>query len=91
MRVGADGVPMSATDGIYAETTSSGDAIYGTFSGLIRASEKPGFITLEAVSLITGGKGRFAGATGHDRLRAESELATSKGSFSWEGLISRPR
>jgi hypothetical protein len=91
MRVGADGLPLSATDGIYAETSAGGDAIYGTFSGLIRASEKPGFIVLEGVSLITGGKGRFAGAAGHDRLRSESELATGKGSFSWEGLISRPK
>lgn len=91
MRIGADGTPMSVTDGIYVEMAANGDAIYGTFSGLIRPSEKPGFITMEGISVITGGKGRFAGASGHDRLRAESELATGKGSFSWEGLISRPK
>jgi hypothetical protein len=91
MRIGADGTPMAVTDGIYVETAANGDAIYGTFSGLVRPSEKPGHIALEAISLISGGKGRFAGASGHDLLRAETELATGKGSFSWEGLISRPK
>src|SRR5262249_53355079 len=82
MRVGADGTPLSVTDGIYAETAANGDAIHGSFSGLIRPSEKPGFVILEGIGLITGGRGRFVGATGHDLLRAETELATGKGSFS---------
>jgi hypothetical protein len=91
MRLGADGTPLSVTDGMYVETAGNGDAIYGTFSGLIRPSEKPGFMILDGISVVTGGKGRFAGAAGHDRLRAETELATGKSTMSWEGLISRPK
>jgi hypothetical protein len=46
---------------------------------------------LDGISVVTGGKGRFAGAAGHDRLLVESELATGKSTMSWEGLISRPK
>jgi len=91
LRLGVDGTPLSVTDGVYTSTGANGDAIHGTFSGLVRPSEKPGFVVFEGVGFVTGGRGRFVGATGHDLTRSEIELATGKGSYSWEGVISMPK
>jgi hypothetical protein len=91
LRLGFDGLPLSVTDGVYTSTGANGDAIHGTFSGLVRPSQKPGILVSETVGFVTGGKGRFAGATGHDLTRSEIELATGKGGYSWEGVISLPK
>jgi hypothetical protein len=58
---------------------------------VFRASAKPGFAGFDAAWLITGGKGRFAGAAGGGVASGELDLATGKGTFTMDGLISRPR
>jgi hypothetical protein len=91
VRLGFDGSPLAVINGVYTSTGANGDALYGTFSGLVRPSEKPGFVVSETVGFVTGGRGRFAGATGHDVSRSEIELATGKGGYSWEGVLSLPK
>lgn len=91
LRLGADGNPVSLTDVIWVQTAENGDALYGTASGIVRPSDRPGVLVIEGASLITGGKGRLAGATGHDTWRAEIELETGKNSLTYEGLVSRPK
>jgi hypothetical protein len=90
-RLSADGTPLSVTDGVAVATGTNGDAYYTSFSGLVRPSEKPGFVRLEGITLITGGKGRFAGAAGHDALQAEVELGGTQGSYTFEGMITPPK
>jgi hypothetical protein len=91
LRLGFDGTPLAVTNGVYTSIGANGDAIRGTFSGLVRPSEKPGFVISETVGFVTGGAGRFAGATGHDRSRIEVELATGKQAGGWEGVLTMPK
>jgi hypothetical protein len=91
LRLSANGIPLAVTDGVFTSTGANGDAIQGTFSGIVRPSQKAGFLAFEFSGFITGGKGRFAGATGHDITRGELEVATGKSVSSWEGMLSRPK
>ena len=49
--------------GTYTFTAANGDQLTATFTGQADASQPP-IITLEEHATITGGTGRFAGATG---------------------------
>jgi hypothetical protein len=62
--VSGSGGPEAITDGVQVFVTAAGDAIFITYSGLIRAGAAAGEITSEQVFTITGGQGRFVGATG---------------------------
>jgi hypothetical protein len=90
-RLTADGLPLSVTDGTWVQTASNGDAIWGTTSALHRSTNKPGFISLEGVSIVTGGRGRFSGTVGHSTLRAETEVATGKSSYSYDAMYTSPK
>jgi hypothetical protein len=59
-----DGLPSAIADGVQVFATAAGDAIFITYSGLSRAGAAAGEITSEQVFTITGGQGRFVGASG---------------------------
>jgi hypothetical protein len=74
--------------GSYELTAANGDKVYATFTGIATPTATPGVLYIEETATITGGTGRFAGATGsftserlYDRI-----AGTTVGSF--EGTIS---
>jgi hypothetical protein len=77
--------------GTYEFTAANGDKVYAEFTGLATPTAIPGVLYIEETATITGGTGRFAGATGSftsERLYDTIE-GTTTGSF--EGTISSPR
>jgi hypothetical protein len=74
--------------GCYEFTAANGDKVYAEFTGLASPTEVPGVLYIEETATITGGTGRFAGATGSftsERLY-DTVAGTTTGSF--EGTIS---
>ena len=76
--------------GCYEFTAANGDKVYAKFTGVATRTAIPGVLYIEETATITGGTGRFAGATGSftsERLYDMVAL-TTVGSF--EGTISAP-
>ena len=76
--------------GTYEFTAANGDMLFAEFTGHATPTATPGVLYIEETATITGGTGRFAGATGSflsERLYDTVNLTTI-GSF--EGTISRP-
>jgi hypothetical protein len=88
--------PASAAfeDGTFEQTAANGDKIFGTYSGFVAGvvevddQGNPQVIIINGPQLITGGTGRFAGATGKGDLYSEFNLLTHQGEFTNEGWIS---
>jgi hypothetical protein len=83
-------LPTRTAAGIYEFTAANGDKVYAQFSGQASPTATPGVIYIVETAMVTGGTGRFAGATGsfvterlYDRI-----AGTTIGSF--EGTISVP-
>ncbi len=77
-----------AAVGFYEFTAANGDTLTAIFTGQSRLTATPGVIHIKEIATITGGTGRFAGASGSfvcERLLDTGTLA-STGSF--EGTIS---
>ena len=68
---------------------ANGDSLYGVGAGSGVPSDTPGYTLVTQFYAITGGTGRFAGATGHFTVTRLVNDATgvSKGSF--DGTIVR--
>jgi hypothetical protein len=76
-------------EGSYQFVAANGDALVAEFEG-VSAPVAPGFLYIVETATITGGTGRFAGATGTfvcERLY-DISAGTTIGSF--KGIISRP-
>jgi hypothetical protein len=80
--------PTRTAAGIYEFTAANGDRITARFTGVASPTATPGVIAIVETATITGGTGRFTGATGsfvtqrlYDRI-----AGTTTGSF--EGTIS---
>ena len=74
--------------GTYEFTAANGDKVYAEFTGIATPTATPGVLYIEETATITGGTGRFAGATGSftsERLY-DTIADTTIGSF--EGMIS---
>jgi hypothetical protein len=72
-----------AAVGSYEFTAANGDTLTAVFTGQSSPSATPGVIYIEEIATITGGTGRFAGASGSfvcERLLDAVTLA-STGSF----------
>ena len=77
--------------GSYEFTAANGDTLTADFTGTAVPTATPGVLYIEETATITGGTGRFAGATGSfisERLYDTTE-GTTTGTF--EGTISSPR
>lgn len=73
--------------GTYTFTAANGDKVFAEFTGQSTPLE-PGFVNVVELATITGGTGRFAGATGHftvERVVNQVERTTT-GTYS--GTIS---
>jgi hypothetical protein len=76
--------------GSYEFTAANGDTLTADFTGQASLTETPGVLSVVETATITGGTGRFAGATGSftvERLFDANTLLTT-GSF--KGTISSP-
>lgn len=85
-------VLQNVTDGSYVGsyiwTAANGDTIFGTFEGQLIPTATPGvFDNIETV-IVTGGTGRFEGATGNATLTGEIDTITGSFVYPIDGTIS---
>jgi hypothetical protein len=83
-------LPTRTAAGDYEFTAANGDRLLGEFTGQATPTSTPGVIAILETVTITGGTGRFAGATGNivvERL-FDRIAGTTIGYF--EGSISTP-
>jgi hypothetical protein len=81
-------LPTRTAAGYYEFTAANGDKVYGEFTGQATPTSTPGVISIVESVTITGGTGRFAGASGsftverlYDRI-AGTTIGSFKGSIS---------
>ena len=82
--------PTRTAAGDYEFTAANGDTLTAQFTGQASPTATPGVISIVETATITGGTGRFAGATGSfiaERLY-DRVAGTTIGSF--EGTLSSP-
>jgi hypothetical protein len=75
--------------GTFTMTAANGDTISGTYAGVVVAVVGD-LGHYEQDNLITGGSGRFAGASGGFHLSGIANLATLESSQSISGTVSSP-
>lgn len=78
--------------GTFTHTGSNGDAIVGTYVGVIYLDGTISFDpdVADPPIVVTGGSGRFVGATGWATGGGTIDLVTGTGSFWIDGMISAP-
>jgi hypothetical protein len=96
VRLGVHGEPVACTDGIGVLSGSNGDAIYITYSGLHHPTADPKVTGDEFTFIVTGGSGRFAGASGNGTLIGEVRIGGGPGgkdiqSLVADGTVSAPK
>lgn len=79
---------LEVNGGSFACTAADGDELRGTYYGRARLDDQPGVIGFEATAQVTGGKGRFAGATGRLIFVAIADLATGEFTQRVTGTVS---
>jgi hypothetical protein len=89
-RLNPDGTRLSITDGIGVWTAANGDSLFVSYSGLY-PSITPEMITFQKAILITGGTGRFVGASGSGVLNGVSDLVKKQTTMTFEGKITAPK
>lgn len=73
-------------EGTYTFTAANGDMLTADFTG--QAQGAPPLISIEEHATVTGGTGRFAGATGSFTVHRHFDQATGVTEGSFEGTIS---
>jgi hypothetical protein len=76
--------------GTYTFTAANGDTLTAAFTGLGTPTTDPVVISIAETAVITGGTGRFSGATGNFIVTGSFSFATNLISGSFEGTISSP-
>jgi hypothetical protein len=79
-------VRTSTSIGSFTLIAANGDSVFGTLSG--QATAVGGIASIEETAIITGGKGRFADATGTFTIERVLNQATGISSGSFDGTIS---
>jgi hypothetical protein len=74
--------------GSYEITAANGDKVYADFNGTATPTAIPGVLYIEETATITGGTGRFAGATGSFTSERWYDTIAGTTSGSFEGTIS---
>jgi hypothetical protein len=75
--------------GSYEFTAANGDALFADFTGKSTPTATPGVLYIVEVATITGGTGRFAGASGGFTCERFFDTNTDETFGSFEGTISR--
>ena len=85
-------VVQNVADGSYVGsftwTADNGDTISGTFSGQLIPTGTPGVFENIQQSILTGGTGRFADATGGAEFLGQLDAGTLSFVYPFEGAIS---
>jgi hypothetical protein len=93
--LGVDGKLASITDGMAALTAANGDALFITYSGLPRSPAAGEFAQQELAFTVTGGQGRFAGASGGGVIRDVIFMQGTPPKFTitrtFEGVVTAPK
>ena len=76
--------------GSYQFTAANGDTVSADFTGQATPTAIPGVLYIEETATITGGTGRFAGATGSFTVERLYDTITGTTIGSFEGTISSP-
>ena len=76
--------------GSYEFTAANGDTVFAEFTGKATPTAVPGVLYIEETATITGGTGRFAGATGSFTVERWFDTAAGTTIGSFEGTISSP-
>jgi hypothetical protein len=89
-RLHPDGTRLSITDGIGVWTAANGDSIFVSYSGMF-GPITPAQISFQKAIAITGGTGRFAGASGSGILNGVVDLVKKQTTMTFEGSITAPK
>jgi hypothetical protein len=76
--------------GTYTFTAANGDMVEADFTGF-STPLAPGYVLVEEEAVITGGTGRFAGASGEFSIVRLVDQVNGETIGCFEGTISRPR
>ena len=78
-------LPTPLSDGLFTYTFEGGDTIFGTYTGNVVNSATPGTFTATENLIITGGTGRFVGATG--TIDSSGSLVFANGFGTFQGTL----
>src|SRR5439155_19540902 len=76
--------------GSYEFTAANGDTLTADFTGQAMLTDTPGVLYIVETATITGGTGRFAGATGSFISQRLFDTVTGTTIGSFKGTISAP-
>jgi hypothetical protein len=80
----------STSIGSIAFTAANGDILTADSTGKASPTATPGVVSIVETAFISGGTGRFAGATGSFIITRSFDLATNLTAGSFDGTISSP-
>jgi hypothetical protein len=83
-------LPTRSAIGTYEFVAANGDTLTATFTGVSEPTATPGVILITETATITGGTGRFAGASGTFVIERLFTPATGETTGSIQGTISSP-
>jgi hypothetical protein len=88
-----EGKPLGVKEGVVVFSAANGDAIFLSYSGVVRQTDTVGVIVQETAFQVTGGRGRFLGATGSgvQRVTVDQRQSPPVRTGGYEGVISAPR
>lgn len=86
--VGTAGASGSAVTGIAIYTAANGDQLFTTFSGTATFPNQQGIVTFSGAETVTGGTGRFAGASGSLTRTTSVSVLTRTGQYEITGTLS---
>lgn len=75
--------------GSYLLTAANGDTVTATFTGASSPTATPGVLSIVETATITGGTGRFAGATGSFTVERSYDTVAGTTTGSYSGTISK--
>jgi hypothetical protein len=80
----------TVTGGSFTLTAANGDMVFGTYSGQAFPTDDPNVLSYEDPGVVTGGTGRFAGASGSVTQSGLANLATGEYKGTLSGSLSSP-
>jgi hypothetical protein len=92
-RLKPDGTRLAIDDGLGVWTTASGDSIFLKYVGLFGtpATTTPNLLPFQKAVAITGGTGRFEGASGNAVINGVIDLVQKTTTITVEGMITPPK
>ena len=83
--------PVSIQTGTLSLAAANGDEVHGTFTGQGSPADAAGFIRLSGTFTITGGAGRFGGASGAGTVSGVVNILKLAYAFTVAGSITPPQ